>query len=67
MGNDDCREGDGLMNPSFFDDLRTASPRIGEARHPYDRSVTVSREGGCGVVTRTCPRVRRTRASAGPG
>ncbi|MFI1957657.1 hypothetical protein ACH46L_17865 [Streptomyces althioticus] len=52
-GNDDCREGDGLINPSFFSDLRTESPQDGETRDPYDRSTAVSREGECGVVSRT--------------
>ncbi|MFI8210691.1 hypothetical protein [Streptomyces werraensis] len=54
--NDDCRRGDGLINPSFFGDLRTGPPRTGGARDPYDRSTGVSRDGDrdeCGVVTRT--------------
>ncbi|MET8895371.1 hypothetical protein [Streptomyces albogriseolus] len=54
--NDDCREGDGLINPSFLSDLRTAPPQTGEFRDPYDRSTDVSRgdaPGGCGVATRT--------------
>ncbi|MFE1259664.1 hypothetical protein ACFW5X_03975 [Streptomyces albogriseolus] len=56
IGNDDCREGDGLINPSFFGDPRTAPPRTGETRDPYDRSTGVARgddPDGCGVVTRT--------------
>ncbi|MFE7937717.1 hypothetical protein ACFU46_10190 [Streptomyces griseoincarnatus] len=53
IGNDDCREGDGLINPSFFSDLLSASPQAGETRDPYDRSTSVSREDECGVVSRT--------------
>ncbi|MEV5088724.1 hypothetical protein ACWEQ5_31200 [Streptomyces griseoincarnatus] len=53
IGNDDCREGDGLVNPSFFSDLLSASPQAGETRDPYDRSTSVSREDECGVVSRT--------------
>ncbi len=53
IGNDDCREGDGLINPSFFSDLLSASPQAGETRDPYDRSTGVSREDECGVVSRT--------------
>ncbi|WP_210634532.1 hypothetical protein [Streptomyces sp. GESEQ-13] len=56
MGDDDCRWGDGLINPSFSGDLRTEPPRHGESRDPYDRSTGVSRDGDpdeCGVLTRT--------------
>ncbi|MFD0335360.1 hypothetical protein ACFQZ0_22995 [Streptomyces erythrogriseus] len=53
IGNDDCREGDGLINPSFFSDLLSASPQAGGTRDPYDRSTSVSREDECGVVSRT--------------
>ncbi|MFF5606519.1 hypothetical protein ACFY65_09010 [Streptomyces cellulosae] len=56
IGNDDCRWGDGLITPSFFSELRTASPQAGQTRDPYDRSTEVSRDGDpdeCGVVTRT--------------
>ncbi|MGV9951502.1 hypothetical protein ACWDU0_06300 [Streptomyces cellulosae] len=56
IGNDDCRWGDGLINPSFSGDLRTEPPRHGETRDPYDRSTGVSRDGDpdeCGIVTRT--------------
>ncbi|MFC8441177.1 hypothetical protein ACFUJT_23800 [Streptomyces griseoincarnatus] len=53
IGNDDCREGDGLINPFFFSDLLSASPQAGGTRDPYDRSTSVSREDECGVVSRT--------------
>ncbi|MQL65916.1 hypothetical protein F6Q10_25815 [Streptomyces vinaceus] len=53
IGNDDCRQGDGLINPSFFSDLLSASPQAGGTRDPYDRSTSVSREDECGVVSRT--------------
>ncbi|CAL9555791.1 hypothetical protein SUDANB176_04542 [Streptomyces sp. enrichment culture] len=54
ISNDDCRDGDGVIRPHFFADLRTAPRPTGEARDPYDRSKGVARAGGeCGVATRT--------------
>ncbi|MGJ3560664.1 hypothetical protein ACR6C2_28260 [Streptomyces sp. INA 01156] len=54
IGNDDCREGDGVIRPQFLPDLEDGPMPTGEARDPYDRSRGldgIAEE--CGVVTRT--------------
>ncbi|MFD6321428.1 hypothetical protein ACFWOL_00840 [Streptomyces sp. NPDC058442] len=54
IGNDDCREGDGVIRPQFLADLENSPMPTGEERDPYDRSRGL--DGAteeCGVVTRT--------------
>ncbi|MGP3734070.1 hypothetical protein ACTWJ9_12695 [Streptomyces sp. GDS52] len=54
IGNDDCREGDGVIRPQFLADLEDGPMPTGEARDPYDRSRGLDEVAEeCGVVTRT--------------
>ncbi|MEU6522076.1 hypothetical protein ABZ892_04335 [Streptomyces sp. NPDC046924] len=54
IGNDDCREGDGVIRPQFLADLESSPMPTGEERDPYDRSRGLDGAAGeCGVVTRT--------------
>ncbi|WP_457460785.1 hypothetical protein [Streptomyces sp. TE5632] len=54
IGNDDCREGDGVIRPQFLADLEGGPMPTGEERDPYDRSRGLEGAAGeCGVVSRT--------------
>lgn len=54
IGNDDCREGDGVIRPQFLADLENGPLPTGEERDPYDRSRGPDGTAEeCGVVTRT--------------
>ncbi|MFD6907820.1 hypothetical protein ACFWC4_22135, partial [Streptomyces sp. NPDC060077] len=54
IGNDDCRQGDGVIRPQFLADLRASPEPTGAERDPYDRSGEPAPAGAdeCGVVTR---------------
>ncbi|WP_369171793.1 hypothetical protein AB5J49_29200 [Streptomyces sp. R28] len=56
ISNDNCRDGDGLIQPLFQDDLAASPGSSGEVVDPYDRSRGLERgrsEGDCGTVSRT--------------
>ncbi|MDF3145738.1 hypothetical protein PBV88_31980, partial [Streptomyces sp. T21Q-yed] len=54
ISNDNCRDGDGLIQPLFQADLYASPGPSGEVFDPYDRSRELERaEGECGTVSRT--------------
>ncbi|WP_246101365.1 hypothetical protein [Streptomyces cyaneus] len=54
ISNDNCRDGDGLIQPLFQADLSASPGPSGTVVDPYDRSRELERaEGECGTVSRT--------------
>lgn len=54
ISNDNCRDGDGLIQPLFQADLYASPEPSGEVVDPYDRGRELNRaEGDCGTVSRT--------------
>ncbi|WP_206317240.1 hypothetical protein [Streptomyces composti] len=55
IGNDDCKDGDGVIRPQFLADRQTNPGTTGAPVDPYDRSRELpgGGTGGCGVVSRS--------------
>ncbi|MCF1599687.1 hypothetical protein [Streptomyces muensis] len=54
ISNDNCRDGDGLIQPLFQADLYASPEPSGEVVDPYDRGRELDRnERDCGTVSRT--------------